>query len=1181
MNINKEVLKKIGLWTGSVLGIIYVLFCTVPFILNPFLNKYSTDLSKLATDATGLNVKINKIGIVTTPKLTAGVKVGELSVIMPTGEEIVELENAKVKLSLLPLLLKRIEFDIISAKDLDVNFNIYSNGKFQLEDFTSINTSDTKSDDTVNSAIVLPYGLKLSNKLPNIKVEEYKIKFVNIDDSKEYEIAGEDFSIKDFIINKKIKLSTNGEMRFLDRKQITYDVHVFNKIMPDINLNDMLTGVPAESVSQAEESETVNIIQILDGLSKLNLSANLVTDLKIKGKVDDIKLTGFINLDNFSISTGRHKLPKSYLNLLFKNKNIEIDSELYSGENEKTVFSGIFTHGKSPAADIKCKSNLNFANLIYLINHSLKAFGINDLETLSAKGVLDADFNIKADMKNVTSDGYLRVLESQPASIKYGLYNISVDNIFADVDMAGNVINLKNTGFTVAGQPLKAYGTIKNDSSVDLHLTASDILVKSLVALAGQVNLLKDNDIKNGTVSIDAALNGKLSKLIPVLEVNLKNLNIVNRPSSTTVTLPKVNLSILSNGKSLEGLIDIIGLRIVNPLAVLSLSDSKVEIDEDNINILTTYLLLNNSSLNFAGTISDYTTDRMAMNITGNGNILAHDLVKFFPENLRADMPAKGNLPISMVLVGNSKVQNLNFKLTATPENYARILDVDALKGKNTVVNSLIKVENDSIKFLETGIFADGLNKPVLELSGMVTKLSSNPKLNINLNLPNQIKFNIPGFKDSEVSAVGDILISGTPNNPILKGDVIIPNVNIPDMAFSMEGLTADINGPVLTGFGTLKKLQSGGIVAENLSADFGLKNYDIFYLKNISGDSFDGKVSGSIVYGLSTGKATVNLDGRGMDASKAIDGAAGIKNALSGNMNFDANVSLLAVDYDEMMNSLTGNVNFDISNGTFANIGRFDTFIAAQNILANKILSGAVSSVLNTDTIRKTADFDSINGEMTFKNGWANISSIKVQGPMTSYYVNGRYNLLSGTTNVVILGRLAAEVVSLLGPLGDLSVDKLTSYIPKFGMLTSSIIKAMTASPENENVALIPQLTGESQTYKDFKVEFNGGVDSASSVKSFKWLSECDTSELSPVDFKQTAEDVKTQFNDTKDAVVDATKQKIDSAKEGLNTAKDNAKESFNNAKVNVKEDFNTAKESTKETLNNAKENLKNMFKF
>lgn len=1144
--MNKKALKKVSVITGSILGCIYLLFLITPFIVNPFINTYCDEISKLVKDSVGLNLTLKKIGIVTTPKLTAGIKADSINVKFPTGEELVAANKVKFKLSLLPLIIKRIEADSVSANSLNITLNVNADGKFQIEDFLSeLNSQSSDTDNnTTQNAQPLPFGLKLSNKLPDIKINEYNFKIVNTDNSKECLISGEKFTIKDFILNKKIKLSTNGEIRFLDRKQITYDIDIFNKIMPDIDLNDMLVTSPAEtsiaevSTANTTNSKTVsalNIIDIIDGLSKLNFTSDITAHLDINGAPDNVKLNGIFNVDNFTLTTRRKMLPKGHLHLKFKNKDIVADSNLYVREEEKTEFSGNINYGRKPLVDLQCKSNLNFAHLLALFNHILESFNIASLNSISADGIFNADFRIKSDMKSVLSDGHINISERTPAFIKFNDYNISIENIFADVDLSDNMLNVKNAGFSVAGHPLKIFGTVKNDSTVDMHLTASDILFKSLVALAGQTGLLKDNQIKSGLISVDASLSGKLNKLIPVADVNLSNLEILNTPSATTLQLPKTNLSILSNGNSFEGLININGLRIVNPLAVISMSDSKIEIDADNINILTTYILLNNSSMNFSGTITDYMTNKLAMNITGSGNFVSNDIKNFFPADIKKDIPAAGSIPISLVVSGNSKVQDISLKMTATPQNYAAILDVDALKGKNTVINSLLRIADDNIKLMETGIFADSLSTPVLTVAGNISHISSEPKLNLNIQLPKLITSNIPGFTGSKFSAKGDLQLLGTLNNPILKGDVVIPVINIPDMDFTAEDLVTDINGPILSGYGTMKKLKSGGIIAENLAADFGLKNYDIFYLKNITGDAFDGTINGALAYSILSGKTALDITGKALDAEKAIQGAAGIKNALSGNLDFNAKLVLLLLDYEEMMKSLTGNLTFNVGNGTFGNIGRFDTFIGAQNVTSNKVLSGAVESASRSETIKQTAKFESIKGEMTFKNGWADISSITVNGPYTSYYVHGRYNLLNGTTNVIILGRLASNVVALLGPLGELSVDKLTSYLPKFGMLTSSIIRAMTTNPETENVAMIPPLTIADENYKDFKVEFNGGIDSSSSVKSFKWLAKGDTSALNTVDIKQTATDVKNQLTETKDAIVDDVKEQFDNAKEGL----------------------------------------------
>ena len=162
------------------------------------------------------------------------------------------------------------------------------------------------------------------------------------------------------------------------------------------------------------------------------------------------------------------------------------------------------------------------------------------------------------------------------------------------------------------------------------------------------------------------------------------------------------------------------------------------------------------------------------------------------------------------------------------------------------------------------------------------------------------------------------------------------------------------------------------------------------------------------------------------------------------------------------------------------------------------------------------------------------------------AYYITGRYNLLNATANVTILGRISAEVVSLLGPLGDLSVSKLTSYIPKFGTLTGNLINALTSDPKKEKISSIPALSSGNTNYKDFKILFNGGVESKNSVKSFKWLSTCDMSAIEQKTVKQ-------QVQETKQAVQEAVQQKVDA----YNTKKLEQKEQAQEAQQQMKDAF------------------------
>ena len=146
-------------------------------------------------------------------------------------------------------------------------------------------------------------------------------------------------------------------------------------------------------------------------------------------------------------------------------------------------------------------------------------------------------------------------------------------------------------------------------------------------------------------------------------------------------------------------------------------------------------------------------------------------------------------------------------------------------------------------------------------------------------------------------------------------------------------------------------------------------------------------------------------------------------------------------------------------------------------------------------------------------------------------------------STNVTVLGRLDQSVVSLLGPVGELSADKLLSAIPKFGTLTASIANALTTNPKGERISEIPALSNGSENYKDFKVIFNGGLESSSSMKSFKWLTNVDTSALEPQqNMVETIKSLKTTVGDDVKNVVDTVKNQ----KEALKNTADELKNLF-----------------------------------
>ena len=1127
-------IKRFGIITGCIVGSFYLIFLLLPLILSPILNSYVPQINTMAQDLTGFKIKLEKLKVVTTPKLTAGLKIGSIDVSLPTDEQIVKVDNFNIKLSLIPIFAGKIELDSVGCDLASATLQVQKDGHFYIEEFLPKADPD-KTEAVQQPATGLPLGIKLSNKLPNINIKNYDLNFVDIPTSKKYSLTGNDLKITDFVLDKKIKISTNGAITLDSTKPFTFDLKIFNRLMPNLNLHELVFTPQIAAQPTQTPVENFNVIEIFKALQKTQLTADLKTDIETSGTFTSPIVNGFATIDKISMLVDGKKLPESNIKFIAKENNIDLDMDLYSANNEKTTLDGKFKTGKNVNIDLKFISNAQINNLFRILNSIAKSFNYNDLETLSATGTIDANLSINSNLKNLSTNGYFKI---PTASIAYKLYNVAIEKITADVDLT-DMLNIKNICLEILNQPLKIYGTIKNNSETDIHVTANKLLIKGLVAAAGQVQLLKENNFNSGSVSLDAGLKGKLTSLIPTVNFSINDLNIKNMPTDTQITMPIASFTLNSIDNKFIGNINANNINILNPLASISIPKTNIEINEQDITIKEAYLLLNQSRIDIIGKITNYITDKLAIDIKAQGNILANDLKNMIPKEMQYMVSGVGQIPLNATLTGNLKSQDIGINITTNPTNYFSILDIDALRGKSTIINSDIKISDDTAKFINTGIYVNDLNTSIAKLDGTINKLSKTQNLNLKLSIPKRINFVIPGFKESNLGIRGDVDITGTALNPNLKGLVTIPTITMPEMALTMTNLVANLNGPIIRGNGTLQTFQFGGIIANNLATEFSLRNYETFYLTNLVGDAFDGRISGDISYGIMNGKTSVNLKGSNMNALKAVEGAAGIKNALSGTLGFNCNIATQGTTDIDIMKNLTGKVSFDVNNGKFLNIGRFDNLLYAQNILGNAILKAAVTAITNTPLIQNTAEFKNINGELTFKNGWADIKTITSSGPLMSYYINGKYNLLNATTNVIILGRLDSKVVSILGPLGDLSVDKLTSYIPKFGALTAILIDSMTTDPTKENTEFLPALTTGSEEYKDFKVEFNGGIDSTSAVKSFKWLSNCDTSAINiKEDFNNTVNAVKQDFEATKDALKNSlqdSKQQLLDAKEEL----------------------------------------------
>ncbi|MBR1460269.1 hypothetical protein IJ596_01355, partial [bacterium] len=551
-----------------------------------------------------------------------------------------------------------------------------------------------------------------------------------------------------------------------------------------------------------------NIIDILKLVKKNQLRGDVVADIKIAGTYKKPVQNGRFEINSMSVAVNGKPLPDSYAKLLFKGSKSDIDSVIYTSSdlNEKTAITGFIKNGDKFLLDLNLKSNAKFNNVIRLLDSIAQSFGINDLKTISATGGIDADFKVNSDLKSVLSSGYLKVPSS---SLRYGAYNLSVDNISADVSLENNDINIKNAGFSILGNPLKLTGTIMSDTTSDLKLTADNLSIKGLLGAAGQVSLLKENNINSGYISMVALVKGKLNSLKPDVSLNVDNVNVYNKPMKASVLMKKAFVKLLIDNEKINGDVDLNSLTLRLDGASVSVPSAKVLVDSKDINIKNSYVLLNNSRVDITGSVKDYTSENMLMDIKANGNLASSDVMAFVPKEIRSMFPYKGTLPLSFVAKGNQKTQDINLNIKASPQNYIQFADINLLKGKTAKIVTDMKISGDSLKFSNSGIYANDLK--IASFDGGVSDLTSKQKLNINISVPQNVSFPIWGMGASNITANGLVNIGGTINSPIVSGKVNVGDISVRDLDFQMKNLVLNMNGTGIAGDAAADSMKFGG----------------------------------------------------------------------------------------------------------------------------------------------------------------------------------------------------------------------------------------------------------------------------------------------------------------------------------------------------------------------------------
>ena len=1175
-------LKKHKIFISASLILLLILYLLFLFAMPNFinLNNYKKDIQKIVYDTAKLNIDFQNMKIVTTPCLKAGVNAAGLELSYPDGIKIASLKEAEVKIELLPLIFKTLKVSDIYADNPELNLTILKNGKIDIVDYINTNLpSQQESADT--AAQELPF--KISAKLPDVIITNYSL--LLSDEKTKYSTAlkGSSFVFDDAVLNKHFRISSNGKFFINNEENIKYNARV--KMF-----------WPAVSESESQQTEQMPQIDFINELVKYSPKADIIADITLKEHNGHTDINGYANLDKISLKLNKKRLPESFLHLTSSGHDTEIESDLYISPDEKAQLSANLSHGHKTKLNLKVKTDkITFLSIKNFAQALLASFDVkNDIDLINVQGYIQSDFSLKTDLKNFESSGYFKMFDGL---ITHKTIPVSIKTLCADIDFANNSLNIKKAGANINGAQINAQGKIDSSSNTDIAVKSDDINIAPLFNAFAPADLKNMYLLSSGILNINFDAQGKLDDIklalnakiknfllkskspLPAMNFSAKEMTVEANPQDITIVpfdiyfnsskirisgsikdyLKNMKINITADGniiandlknllpKEIKSFVGANGKIPVN--AAIKGNDKKIAAEvqaytnsTNHFSPLTVKKMIGKSGLlNFAAV---YSNDKLNIEDAS----LYQSSLKTFGKDFSANK--KGALKIAGLSGSISDLSTsypslkLNFSVpellvlssSVMPDAQIKMRGDLSLYGdiKNPSFNGFFSVKDVTVPdFLIKVQAAD------IELNdNLITAKIQN--FNIN-NTPLNIDA-VASSKITNIFLIKSLILTSTnfdADNIFAAMDKI--NSQIAAASGSSSSASTSSNSlvlPIKISEGTLnlqkfKMKQTGGnLEASDVAGNFTLSN-DLFKLNNLKASVFDGNISGDVTYNIKTTAATAIVKGSKINANPAATVFVGLKDQLIGNIDFDADIKLKGQTYEQQMKNLNGKVHFEMKDGQMGSLGRFETFLKADNLISQSFVSTKIGSLVSSVAPYNTGKFSYLNGDINLKNGTASLSSVKMSGPHMALILTGNVNILSMISSLEILGSLSPEVTAALGPVTELSVEKFASFIPKFGAKIASALNTYNAAANKSILAKIPALTPSKENTKSFKVVLNGNLNNpASAIDKFQWLN---TPEKIQQEQEALQEAVEPQIPVTKEEIKEQIKEDI---KQGVTNA-------------------------------------------
>lgn len=847
------------------------------------------------------------------------------------------------------------------------------------------------------------------------------------------------FTNVSFLVQQKSKNIIIRDFTFKNKDidtKINGEINITNSKKPELNLNLISDDTKVEPVLNLLPKQNKYYNNILKKLKKYKIKGIVSTNLNIKGAPKDPSLFGALQLKNFSLSNKSKIINNANARVNFNDKTYNVAAHALIDKNEYLNVSGIFST-KDNKVNINVISNTIKWNSAQRLISALSDItnSKNDIikrSHLAGKGSIN--INISGGTKNPNIKGYLTFIS---AKVKSSRLPVPIADLNGQLKFNNKKIIFNNLRAKISHSNININGILgQNTKSTDINIkgkiNSQDITkyVKPYTSLAIEAK---------GTFPLIASINGSIDNWKSQGHIYFDKGDYINLKQDIGLPLDKVrilNFKVSGNRKTIK--IDNIEL-----LAENDQSTSLTAITSQSADLSS---LLVAKGLAYEIPSKKFLFNNFALNITN-------------PLNIQMLNPAITTESKEAFFCGGNFTAKMQFTGAAAP-----------LESSGDIIlrNITIPSKKLTINFAIFNLTAD---KIILTDSDIVIANS-------------QLKINATAEKEFKLPLT------------INKIEITSPDLNFDNIAnaFKQNKTKQEGTVPLVIQDGNIQaqRFTTGKLIGTNLTSGFDLNRDETFELKKLSLNAENGTASGNLKYNIKSTDLEGNYVTKNMSANELATTFMNLSDEIYGNLNSNGEFKTNGTSKQEILTNTDGKIEFKIKDGHLVRLGSLEHLLLSANTLLGGIGNLNLNKITDLIVPEKTGYFKTLDGTITMNDGILHTDNTKSKGKNLSLHLKGSLRMSDDYADMVILGRIRRRTAGKLGPLGNISINKLIGDIPVVGFLPDS-------SGNEGLIDLVPLLDKipvldiggrfARGRYRFFVVKIVGNLYDQTSVKSFRWI--------------------------------------------------------------------------------------------